>query len=587
VKASLTLAMALMVAACGPAERRDVPVPVREPTQDMLRDARAELATLRGGFLEWYHEANPVRASQLGIRAYDAQLPGMDRGSIQRRIDALLDWQSQLRQIPLRLMREGDRFDHALLDFAIRSELLQLEETRRWVVDPGLYTELIALAVSTVAEHPDAATAERAEALRSRLSGSPAVLAAARANLRTPPRPWTELGIEHGSLLLEYLDVELPSHLAGDAGWESERERIEAARLDLVAALRAHLDWLRTELLPVSTGDYRLGRFLLVRHLLYNEHTGVSLEEMDRLNEQNVALYREGMERAAAEIDPARPPRAVLDSLARVEIPATEVVATARAMMQEARDWVVTADLVSVPTQTLPVVRETPLHARQQETRLSSRGPLGGVATGAFYEVTPEPFSEGALLAATLHETFPGRYVHEQHARATPHDLRSTFLPRSLVAGWAHYAEQVSLDEGFRGGDPAVRVAQLRRALAAHARWYAALHLHGFNRPEAQVVERIGEMAYMDEAAARRVVSRVSYDPGAMAEAFGRVQILELRRAYEAHLEGSETPFTLREFHDRLLELSLPLPLATEALMPPPTTVTEQGRAGRVQRREW
>jgi hypothetical protein len=594
VKVLPILAVVLAVVSCSPAERPEAPQPVQEASPQMIREAGTAFRTLRDGFVEWYLESNPVRASELGVTAHDARLPGMDRVSIQSRIDALLDWESQLRRIPIRLMREGDRFDYAVVEFGIRSELLELEEIRRWVVDPRGYTELIARGVSSVAEHRYAAPSERAGALSARLAGGPAVLAAARSNLRSPPRSWTELGIEHAALLLRYVEEELPVLLESEAGWAAVADRVEPARLGLAAALREHLAWLETELLPISTADFRLGRYLFARQLLYGEHVGVSIDELERLNEQNIALYQERLQRTATEIDPGRSVRAVLDSVARLQPAPEELVAAAGALVGEARSFVVSSNLVSVPAATLPTVRESPAYARQQRTSLSSPGPFAEPAAGAFFNVTPPSpdwpaeqrsrymrhFSQGGLVAATLHETFPGRYLYEQHARAAADGLRQVFVPRSMVEGWAHYGEQVMLDEGFRAGDAGARLAQLRRALEAHARWYAALHLHAFNRPEAQVVERVMELAHLDEASARREVARVAHDPGAMAEAFGRVQILELRRAYEAFLgEREESTFSLRQFHDRLLELSLPLPLAAEALMPPPAERTPGPRA--------
>lgn len=587
-----TLVAAVVITACAAAERPDVAPPVQEPSPQILREAGSAFRTLRDGFLEWHHEANPVRASELGIATHDARLPGMNRSSIQGRIDALLDWESQLRRIPLRLMREGDRFDYAVMEFGIRSELLELEEIRRWVADPREYTELIARGLASVAEHRPASVTDRADALAARLAAAPGLLASARANLRNPPRRWTERGLEHATHLLAYVETELPALLAAESGWSAAADLVEPARLELVAALREHVAWLEAELLPASTGDYRLGRYLFARKLLYDEHVAVSLEELERLNEQNIAAYRERVERTAAEIDPTRSARAIMDSIAASPLATGEVLPAARALAREARDRVVSSDLVSVPTAGVPTVRESPAHARQERTSLGNAGPVGDPAAEGFYNITLQApaWTEGALLGATLHQTFPGRYLFEQHARTGADGIRKLFLPRSLREGWAHYGEQLMFDDGFRSDDPGARLEQLRRALEAHARWYAVLQLHAFNRPEAPVVERMMEIAYMDESAARREVARVSHDPGVMAEAFGRVQITELRRAYEEHLaEREDQAFSAREFHDRLLALSLPLPLAAEALMPTPAVRPpgQQRRSGRRMQTDW
>ncbi len=584
MKAIQLMLVLVAVAACRPAERPDVPSPEDEPSPQAVQDASAAFHTLRDGFLEWYLEAYPVRASELGVHGHAGQLTGLDRRSIQRRIDALLDWDSQLRRIPIRLMRGDDRFDYAVLEYGIRSELLSLEEIRPYVSDPWLYADVIARGVSQVAEHVYAPPAERAEALRSRLSAAPGILAAARVNLRSPPRARTELALDHARLLHRYVAEELPVLLAAEPGWDAVLAGVEPARQELATALEEHIVWLETELLPVSTGQFSMGRYLFARHLLYTEHVSLSLEELDRLNDEAIRSYRREAERLAEQLGPGLSVRQVMDSIARMHPEPGELVPLARSLMEDARQWTVASGLVSVPSPVQPTVRVSPWWARQELTSLQTAGPRAEPEAGAFFSVTPPAdgwpeevrrahmmrLDEGRLAAAVLNRTFPGRYLLYQHERAEPNLLRQAFLPRSTYEGWAGYAEELALEQGFMEGNLAVRLAQVRRALEAQARWHAVLQVHMAGRPLDQVVARVQEMAFLDEQAARREVLRAVGDPGAMAAAFGVVQIKELRQTYEELLAEQEQEFSLRGFHDRLLELSLPLPLATEALMPPP-----------------
>jgi hypothetical protein len=581
VKSFVTSATVVLVTACAPAQRPEPAVPLEEATPQALTDAAAAFATLREGFLEWYFEAEPVRASELGVEGHDDRLPALDRASVQRRIDALLDWESQLRGIPLRLMRGDDRLDHMVLGSALRGALLELEEVRRWATDPGEYTDVIARGLASIAERGPVGAGER-RALEARLLAAPAVLATARENVRAAPRTWTELALEHAAGLLEYVEAELPARWGGDGG--AGVNGLESARSALAASLRDHMDWLETVLLPAAGGDYRLGRYLLARRLLYQDHVEASVEALARQNDEAIAAYQTRVAEVAAELDPGRSPRAVLDSVLRLHPPAGEVLAAARVLTREARDWVVASGLVSVPEQALPVVRESPGYARQRPTSLTVVAAPGGAVNAAYFNLTLPAadwdadrvrghllrFNRGGLAGAALRETFPGRYVQAQHARSAPGRLRQAFVPRSFVDGWSHYAEAVALEEGFGAGDPVVRLAQLQRALEAHARWHAVLQLHGLDRPEAQVVERFMEISYLDASASRREVMLAGHDPGRLLAAYGRLQILELRSAYEEHRARREESYSLREFHDRLLETILPFPLAAEALMPRP-----------------
>lgn len=594
MKARFTLITLLAVAGCGPSTPPPRPsIPMQEASPQAIRDAATAFQTVREGFLEWYYEANPVRASELGIRLHDARLTAVDRVSIQRRIDALLDWQADLRRIPVHLMRDDDRADYAVLDFALRAELLSLEEVRRYSVDPRQYTDLIARGISAVVAARNAPAAERAEALRGRLTAAPDVLATARQSLRSPARIWTELAMEEARGLVVYLEDQLPGLLAGPAGAGTSVAALEPARSELVAALREHIDWLENTLLPASTGDFRLGRYLFARMLHYDAHVDMSVQELERLNEERISEYRDRLEAVAAEIDPARTVREILDSIARPQLEADAVLPTAQEMMMAARAWTLAADVVTVPRDGVPDVRSAPPFAARALTDLVAPGPFDDPSVGAVFRVAvpgpdwPEarqrphatPLSRPTLQLAAVHETFPGEYVRRLHQPGAPTDLARVFTPRTLVDGWGHYAEQMAVDEGFGGGDPAVRLVQLRRALHGHALWYASLHLHALGEPIDRVVQRFMRIAEVDEAYARSEVIRVTYDPLLLAGALGRTQIMELRAAYTRFQEEREEAFVLKDFHDRFLQLGLPLPLATEGLMPaPPVRPTSRMR---------
>jgi hypothetical protein len=565
VKPRVVLVCVLVAASCGAPAPREAPVPVFEPSPQALRDAAARFGTFREGFLEWYYEAHPVRASQLGIAEHDARLPAMDRRSIQARIDALLDWDTQRRRISIQLMRDDDRGDYALLEFAIRSELLELEEIRRWAADPGLYTRWIADGVVAVAERWSAPATERAESVRGRLEGAGALLSAARANVRNPPRDWTEAAIRETAALAAYLDEDLPALLGPAAA------AIEPARAELAGALRDHIVWLETELLPVSTGEFRLGRYLFSRALLYEGHVDVTVQDLQRLNEGRIAHYREALDQVAAELDPGRAPAALLDSLRRPQPPADDVVASARSTMLDARDWVAGAGVVTVPAAPAPEVRAATSPREGLDVMdLRSPGPFADPAEGAVLEVRAGWRGMASLAGAAARWTYPGEYVRRLHEPTLPTDVRRVFAPRTLTEGWANYAEGMAFDEGFRGGDPAARLGHVRRSLQDQALWYAAVQLHALGQPMDRVVERVMEIAHMDEVAARQLVLHVTRDPLAFVGALGRVQITELRNTYVEHLEEQDEEFSLQAFHDRLLGLGLPIALATEVFMPPP-----------------
>ena len=595
LRTRIVVMLALAAACAPPPEPRpaEEPLQLPEPDRADVEDARRAFPATRDAFLAWYYDAYPVRATRLGIHDHDGELQAMDRASMQRRIDDLLDWLGQLDGIPAMYLEQQDRFDYQILEFAIRAELLELEESREWANDPRLYIGEVAAGLSSVAARDYAPVQERVADLTSRMAAAPAVLQSARDNLTSPPRIWTELAIVETQGLRDYVETGLVADLEAQSGGPVTDPGLVAARGELLDALDRHMRWLRTELLPRSTGNFRLGQYLFQRKVLYEEHVNLTLDELDRLNEQAIMEYRERLDRVAAEIDPGRTTAAIVDSITRLHPAQNDLVPAARELMEEARRWTAASDVVTIPAGEPPIVREAPSYARPGLAFLDAPGPFDEPGLATYFNITSVDstwteaqrrehltyFNYPGLLGVTLHETYPGNYVQVLHARRSGSAVRKTFMPASLVEGWAHYSEEMALDEGLRGLDPVVRAGQLRRALQRHARWYAGLHLHAFGRPVEEVVRRYMEIALVPELPARREVTRATYDPTYLYYALGRMQILELRKDYREHLDGIEgQEFSLREFHDTILGLTLPLTLARDALIPQSTRQTRPAR---------
>jgi uncharacterized protein (DUF885 family) len=213
---------------------------------------------------------------------------------------------------------------------------------------------------------------------------------------------------------------------------------------------------------------------------------------------------------------------------------------------------------------------------------MSTPGPFETAADEAYYNVTlVDPnwgprqqaqhltyFNYPGLLGVSIHEVMPGHFVQLLYRQRVPTDLRKVFMPASLIEGWAHYVEQMMIDEGLGGGDPAVRLGQLRRALQRQARWHAALSMHAYGESVLQAAVEFQRIAYFADFPALRETQRGTHNATYLYYALGRMEILRLREDYRRHLESRGETFLLREFHDRLLTLGLPIPLARQVLIP-------------------
>ncbi|GAG25618.1 unnamed protein product, partial [marine sediment metagenome] len=234
------------------------------------------------GYLIDYYAAHPVRATRLGIHDHDSRLPDMSRGGIQRRIRELDEWLGWLETIERDSLR-GDAFhDHRILNHALRAELLELEEIRGWARNPMDYNKALADGLASLVDRRFAPLEDRLESAISRLKQYPKVIAAAKKNLQDVPALWAEIGLRNTRGTLSYLRTDVPAALREQGLDELDpalSARWEQARRRALNKLDAFVDWLARDLLPRADGDFRLGRDLFQRKLLYEEHVTITVEE--------------------------------------------------------------------------------------------------------------------------------------------------------------------------------------------------------------------------------------------------------------------------------------------------------------------
>jgi hypothetical protein len=552
----------------------------------MTAPAGGEFGSFAKGYLEAYYEAHPVRATQLGIHEYDSRLPDLSRRAIRRRVAALRNWLDDLGALERARLGTDDAFDHEILEHAIRGELLELEDVRGWQHNPMVYNRLLASGVASLIDREFSALESRLTELISRLDQYDRIISACKKNMSDVPSIWAELALQNTRGTIEFLVDDVPAALAAQGLADLDRElvtRWERAHRRALRRVRNFADWIERDLEPRADGDFRLGRELFERKLLYEEHVTLTIDELVELNDQAIEHYRAWVSREASRIDPDLPGAEVMARIA-AEFPTSEqLIPTARRNVMDARDFVVERGIVTLPSDRLPTVRPTPEYARMGFASMSTPGPFETEATEAYYNITDvDPawsaeqqaqhltyFNYPGLLGVSIHEAMPGHYVQLLYQRDLPTDVRKVFVPASLVEGWAHYAEQMMVDEGFGDGDPAVRLGQLRRALQRHARWYAGIALHTGELSIENAAERFAEIAYFAPFPALRETRRATYNPTYLYYALGRMQILDLREDYRNHVESIGQTFSLQEFHDRFLRLGLPISLARRALIPP------------------
>lgn len=544
------------------------------------REDGATFDALADAHLTALYAAHPVWATSLGIHTHDDRLPDLSPEATERRvaeIDALL---LRVEAIDARTLEARRGFDLRILDSALRAERLELTTIRGWRHNPMTYTQIAARGVASLVDRSFAPVEQRVAAATARLEAIPGLVALARTNLADVPKLWTELAMKSTDGTVSFLEEDVPAALAaqGYATDDPARSRFDDARHRAIEALKAYRAWLEADLLPRSNGDPSLGRETFETKLRLEEHFALDADTLRAMNDAAIERYHAWVAREAAKIDPNRTPAEVMASITAEHPTAEDLIATAERYVREARAYVVANDLVTLPTDDLPIIRESPKYARRGFASMSTPGPFETNAREAYFNITNvDPswdaekqeqhltyFNFPGLLGISIHEAMPGHFVQLLYEKQIPSALRQVHGTASLIEGWAHYTEQMMVDEGLGDGDPKIRLGQLRRALQRHARWHAALAIHVDGQSVDEAAKAFERIAYFAPFPALRETQRATYDPTYLYYALGRMEILALRDAVK---EAEGDAFSLRDFHDRFLRLGLPIPLAREAML--------------------
>ena len=170
-----------------------------------------------------------------------------------------------------------------------------------------------------------------------------------------------------------------------------------------------------------------------------------------------------------------------------------------------------------------------------------------------------------AISNVSVHEVWPGHYLQFLYAKQFPSDIRKVFGAATNSEGWAHYCEQMVIDEGFHADDPRYRLAQIQDALLRNARFIVGIRLHTKGMTVAQAEDFFVTEGYQPRPVAVSESKRGTSDPTYGYYTMGKLMILKLREDYKAKM-GAQ--YSLQKFHDTFIALGpLPLPLIRKAML--------------------
>ena len=515
-------------------------------------------------YLAYLHEALPSYAGLDGVHAHDDLLEDLSRQGIDAHVRALSGFGRRLHQIDPSVLSRVEQVDHPIVAAGIEARMYELEVVRSWERTPQIYSEIIGSSLAGQALFAYAPEAERARRVVSKLRQVPRFVQAARDNIKECPGIFVKVGLESWRGTLRFIESDLPRafaslddlHILGDLADTST----EAA-----TAIKSYLDYLENDLAPRAKASFRLGRERFERKLKLEDGVDLSSDRLLAIALRELAAVQEEFRKVAGRLNGGDPVEAWRKAKEQHPAPG-ELISVAEAQVGELEKFLRAQDLVSLPDAEPVVVAPSPDFYRWAFASMWTPGPFESKPSRAYYYLTDvdrnwppdrqkehlRDFNIPTLWNISIHEVYPGHFLHFRHLRQVESKVRKStlFAPASFVEGWAHYCEHMMVEAGFRRGDVTIRLGQLAEALVRLARFVVAIRLHCEDLSVEQGMRFFRDEAFLEETTARREAERGTFDPTYLVYSLGKLMMLKLRRDYKEQQGGK---YSLRGFHDAVL----------------------------------
>ena len=522
---------------------------------------------------------NPTTATMLGIHDYDTALEDVSRLAVDAEVTALKQFRTELSAIDPTTLSSSNQLDLAQAISAVDSQMLERQIVRGWTKNPDLYSTAITQTAFVMINRNFAAPDVRLRELVQRERLMPGNLEEARKNLENPPPIYSDIAIDQLDGDIEFFKSSVPAAFTSVTD-QALLDQFKQANQGVIDALTAYKTWLQSDLKPRSKGSYVLGPEALAAKFRVNEMVSVGLPRLQAIAEADLAKNDAEFQKIAAQIAPGRPTREALTQVSLEHPPADKLLSTTQGQLDALRQFIADRHLLTIPNAPPAQVIETPPFMRAMTTAsMDTPGPFETKATEAYYRVTlPDPAWKPAqaesylrawylpeIVNVSVHEVYPGHYTQFLYGPSFPSKIRKVFGANSNAEGWAHYCEQMMLDEGLANGDPKYRLAQLQDALLRDVRFLVGIQLHTGKITVEQAEKMFEEKGYQQPEVALAEAKRGTSDPTYGYYTLGKLMILKLRDDYRTQ-QGAK--FSLQDFHDRFLKLGpLPLPLVRKAML--------------------
>lgn len=525
---------------------------------------------LANRFIERFLATHPESATALGDHRFDARTSDFSMRGVAADQALYQTTLKQLAAISASSLSISDAVDKSILENELRSRLFDIEVLKEAEKNPLNYNP--SNGIYGLLARDFAPLKSRLVSVQARLEAVPKVVAAAQANLKNPPRVFTETAMTQNKGAISLVRGELDEYIKQEP---TLREKLGPAQASAIAALEAYGRWLETDLLPRSTGDFRIGKDAFGRKLRFALDSDLSADEILRNAEAELKatqqamlqtalpLYRKYFPTANTEgMDAKTVIRAVLDKVAETRPDNTNIVAKANHTLATATEFARANNLITVPSDPVKVI-VMPEYARGVSVAYCDAAGALEKNGETFYAISPTPadwtaaraasfyreYNDAMLANLTVHEAMPGHYLQIIVANKVPTTTKIRHLIGSgtFIEGWATYAEQIMADAGF--GGPETKMQQMKMRLRLIINAIIDHKIHAGNMTQQEAMDLMMVEGFQEDGEAAGKWKRAQLSSTQLSTYYvGNLEINALAKDMKSKFGGDA-----KSVHDRML----------------------------------
>jgi uncharacterized protein (DUF885 family) len=553
-----------------------LPPPVEALTQAAAEDLR--LANLFQSYLDQEFLRHPYFATQQGNHEFDDRLDDLSPAARKQDVETTRAMLATLgKEIDFRKLSRAGQIDHEIWSHSLNYTLWSVENDNRYEFDPRVYGEYISDSVFLLFTQSSLPRERNVQNAAKRIAFIPRIVAAAKEGLKNPPKVLTEIALKRNLGAIRFYEKEIYSFAGETPGSEPLATPCRLA----VAVLKDYQRWLEQELLPKSTGEWRIGREKFARKLELELDAGLSADEVVKIAEAEAERVEREMWYVAkqlwAKLFPGKavPPddaegrrlaiSIVLNELGKDHGKPENLVGDAKKTVERIKAFIRDRHILTLPDPDRCRVIEMPEFQRGFSAAYLNPAPPLDPKADSLYAVSPPPndwtparvetflreYNSAMLQILTIHEAYPGHYVQLAYSTRCPSLPRKILYSGVFAEGWAVYTEQMMLDQGYSSGDLSLRLHQLKFYQRAVINAILDNKMHCTNMTDGEALRLLVERGFQTEGEAIAKIQRAKQSSTQLSTYFvGRTAFYRLRQDVQRKRGDS---FALGKFHEEVL----------------------------------